>query len=227
MSEEREARILSATRELLLHYGYDKTTVSDIARAAGISKGAIYLHFNSKEQIIHALVTREIYHYSRNVMQRLQASDPQKWSFGLLYQIVLEVLVGEELLKAITRNDRRIFGSYLTKEGAEWINFKQQNRYPLLIAMQQAGAIRADVDAKAVDYILSLLAQGLAYGEVTIPQEHQVATETFIHAMGDMMDRWLMPEDGGNREAGRQIILNMIAAFNAQTQQDGVTQKKE
>ncbi|MCB0031981.1 MAG: helix-turn-helix transcriptional regulator, partial [Anaerolineales bacterium] len=38
---ERETRILQAAAQLFAHYGFDKTTVSDIAREAGVSKGAI------------------------------------------------------------------------------------------------------------------------------------------------------------------------------------------
>ncbi len=49
---ERAQRILDAAANLIAHYGYDKTTVDDIARAAGVSKGAIYLHYRSKEAFI-------------------------------------------------------------------------------------------------------------------------------------------------------------------------------
>ena len=59
-NEERRERVLNVAAELIVHYGYDKTTVSDIAREAGISKGAIYLHFDSKEALFEALITREL-----------------------------------------------------------------------------------------------------------------------------------------------------------------------
>lgn len=48
-NKPREKRILQATARLLMRYGYDKMTMSDIATEAGISKGAIYLHYTSKE----------------------------------------------------------------------------------------------------------------------------------------------------------------------------------
>ena len=57
---EREQRILDAAANLIAHYGYDKTTVDEIAREAGVSKGAIYLHFKSKEDLFEALLLREI-----------------------------------------------------------------------------------------------------------------------------------------------------------------------
>jgi len=39
----RETRILDAAMFLMIHYGYDKTSVAETAREAGISKGAVDL----------------------------------------------------------------------------------------------------------------------------------------------------------------------------------------
>ena len=44
--------ILSVSAKLFLQKGFDKTSMMDIATAAGISKGAIYHHFKSKDEII-------------------------------------------------------------------------------------------------------------------------------------------------------------------------------
>ena len=45
-------RILDASDVLLGRYGYKKMTMDDIARAAGISKATIYLHFEGKQQVV-------------------------------------------------------------------------------------------------------------------------------------------------------------------------------
>ncbi|MBP0726876.1 TetR/AcrR family transcriptional regulator [Bacillus sp. RG28] len=47
--------ILSVSAKLFLEKGFDKTSMQDIAKTAGISKGAIYHHFQSKEEIINAV----------------------------------------------------------------------------------------------------------------------------------------------------------------------------
>lgn len=43
---------------LLARYGYQKTTVDDLASEAGIGKGTIYLYFNSKEQVALSCIDR-------------------------------------------------------------------------------------------------------------------------------------------------------------------------
>lgn len=55
MDSHRRQRILAAAQNLLDHYGFSKTTVSEIARAAEVGVGTVYLEFPSKDQIIAEL----------------------------------------------------------------------------------------------------------------------------------------------------------------------------
>ena len=50
--------ILDATDRLLARFGYRKMTVEDIATEAGIGKGTVYLHFNSKEEVVLSHIDR-------------------------------------------------------------------------------------------------------------------------------------------------------------------------
>lgn len=52
---DKRSQILQAAWGLIRHYGYAKTTVDDIARAAGVGKGTIYLYFRSKAEVMLAL----------------------------------------------------------------------------------------------------------------------------------------------------------------------------
>lgn len=54
---KREA-ILKASWDLIRHYGYNKTTIDDIARRAGVGKGTVYLYFQSKAEIMLSLTDR-------------------------------------------------------------------------------------------------------------------------------------------------------------------------
>ncbi len=50
--EETVKKILEVSRQLFLEKGYEKATLADIIRETGLSKGAIYHHFASKEEIL-------------------------------------------------------------------------------------------------------------------------------------------------------------------------------
>lgn len=49
--EETERKILDVARKLFTEKGYDHTTIQDIVDGLGMSKGAVYHHFKSKEAI--------------------------------------------------------------------------------------------------------------------------------------------------------------------------------
>lgn len=53
-NDKREG-ILQAAWSLIRHYGYNKTTIDDIAKKAGVGKGTVYLYFRSKAEIMLAL----------------------------------------------------------------------------------------------------------------------------------------------------------------------------
>src|SRR6266542_5759403 len=56
--EDRRAEILDAAVKVFGEKGVSKATVSDIAEAAGVAKGTVYLYFGSKEQLLGALRDR-------------------------------------------------------------------------------------------------------------------------------------------------------------------------
>lgn len=53
-------RILSAARNLFSSHGYPGTSLDDILTAAGITKGAFYHHFKSKEHICQVLLDEAV-----------------------------------------------------------------------------------------------------------------------------------------------------------------------
>ena len=54
MTDDRDAQILDAALTVFHQYGYGKTTMQDIARAARLSRAALYLHFPTKEDLFRA-----------------------------------------------------------------------------------------------------------------------------------------------------------------------------
>jgi len=56
-SGRRDALVLAATT-VFLRYGFKKTSMEDLARAAGVSRPGLYLHFDSKEALFKAAVVR-------------------------------------------------------------------------------------------------------------------------------------------------------------------------
>ncbi len=56
---DRRERIIEVARGLIARYGFKKTTMSDIAQAAGVAKATLYHYFRSKEDILREIINIE------------------------------------------------------------------------------------------------------------------------------------------------------------------------
>lgn len=56
--EETVQKILDTAEQMFIQKGYDSTSLQDIIQATGLSKGAIYHHFTSKEDIFYSVCDR-------------------------------------------------------------------------------------------------------------------------------------------------------------------------
>lgn len=68
---QREAVILQAALQQFAERGFHATRMDDIASAAGVGKGTIYLYFSDKESLFRALLTQKIGAQIQRVMSML------------------------------------------------------------------------------------------------------------------------------------------------------------
>ncbi|MEA2013878.1 MAG: TetR/AcrR family transcriptional regulator [Thermodesulfobacteriota bacterium] len=73
--EQRRKTILRAARKLFFKQGYNPVTVADIAKKAELSKGAIYLYFNSKEEICAQILLDDIERFHAEVLPIFKGED--------------------------------------------------------------------------------------------------------------------------------------------------------
>ena len=55
----KRRQIVEGARSIFLAQGFDAASMNDIARAAGVSKGTLYVYFDNKEQLFGAIVEQE------------------------------------------------------------------------------------------------------------------------------------------------------------------------
>ena len=84
--EEKRRNIALSCRELLLVYGIDKLTISQIAETAGVGKGTIYEYFKNKEEIVFEIMTAFITEYEKNLSEIVsEETSSKKKLFHFLY----------------------------------------------------------------------------------------------------------------------------------------------
>lgn len=74
---EKQARILSEALKLFAQQGYSATSTSQVAKAAGVSEGLIFRHFNSKEGLLHAILDQGKEMSAQVYAHMLNQSDPK------------------------------------------------------------------------------------------------------------------------------------------------------
>ncbi|WP_088102941.1 TetR/AcrR family transcriptional regulator [Halalkalibacter urbisdiaboli] len=85
--EERRKEILDAAEKLFTTKGYSKTTVNDILKMVGIAKGTFYHYFQSKEEVMDAIIQRFI-DYGVKMAKEI-ASDPNLKASEKLFKIIM------------------------------------------------------------------------------------------------------------------------------------------
>jgi len=53
---ERRSQILEAAKICFARKGYEQASIDDVCECAGLSKGAVYLYFKSKDELIWAII---------------------------------------------------------------------------------------------------------------------------------------------------------------------------
>lgn len=206
---KREQAILNAALSLFVHYGYDKTTIADIAAKAGVSKGAIYLHFQSKTDLFNALLLREMEVYGESWLKLIEA-DPKGGTIGGMYKNMLYALTSSPLISALFGQDKKVLGNSLSKLDYQMRATQGQSiRHEFIAMMQKADAIRQDVDPQVTAHIMDMLGYGLISMDRFKAEQDIPPLQDIIEGIADLMDRALTPAGGGNSEAGKVIIKQL------------------
>lgn len=158
--DDLKNQIMEAAWELFLDKGYEKTTVNDIIKKAGTSKGGFYYYFKAKEELLNFLYTifdREYEKFYRNMDKELNSLLQLK----LLSQCVsyfIETNVSVELLSAL-------YQWQLVEKKQE--NFWGSDRYyirlvkKIIVEGQERGEIRNDISVDELVHHVLLLERGI------------------------------------------------------------------
>lgn len=108
----RSARVLDAMVDLVLRIGYPKISVQDVAEHAGIGKGTVYTHWNSKDDIVDDVLVREF----GRVHDRFMAHLPGDGRLATLHGtscVLYRMVMANPVLRAYNTGDARVLGSHV------------------------------------------------------------------------------------------------------------------
>jgi AcrR family transcriptional regulator len=187
--EKAKDRIVEAAREIFSKKGYHDTTMDDVAERLGVSKGALYQYFPSKEELYREILTARFHS-----MESMIASELTGGSFAECCQAFLENLIkyssglgfGFEVLSEATRNPA------LAKVARDHYRETAQAVQECLDEWKKRGSLRKDFDthlfAKGLVALFDGMTVYLAIG--TEPPEVRKIFAGFI----DVVERGILRE---------------------------------
>ena len=156
----RTREILAAARTLLEQRGPEAMTMEEIAAAAGVAKGTVYLYFRSKDHLLQALIAR----VGENIIQDVEASlkgpgtPPEK--LIRMVSVLLEYLNRERLLFPIYAREL-LQGEQESREGFRRRYLELEEQFVTLVTGLFAEGIAAGQFFPANPRLLTFLIRGL------------------------------------------------------------------
>ncbi len=196
-ADRREA-ILDVAQRLFAAHGYDRTTLREIAREAGLSTGAIYVYFQTKAEILEAVCRVEWVAEQEAVRGSLAAHTANgrgaRIEGALLTSLARHADLPDEEVRQ--RERARVLMIYeATREPAFAASvealFAESRAFALTILREEqaSGFVRADVDLDALVEILIALSFGLEVNELLGGQ--RLDWRTIIRTLAETLSRGL------------------------------------
>ncbi|HEY3025490.1 MAG TPA: TetR/AcrR family transcriptional regulator [Pyrinomonadaceae bacterium] len=153
VADKREAILRAATR-VFARNGYFNSKVADIARAAGVADGTVYLYFKSKEEILHSIFDRSVDEAIADARKRLKKLDDPREKLRRIALLHLERLGADRDLAVVFQVELRGSTKFMEEFSAAGLA-----EYLALIRTtfeegQRAGVFRKELNAKVVAKIL-------------------------------------------------------------------------
>jgi len=166
ITDKREA-ILRAAIKVFAGKGYFNSKVADIAAAAGIADGTVYLYFKSKDEILHSIFDRAMEEFIAEGKRELEGLTDPDQRLSRIAELHLEKLGADRDLAVVFQVELRGSTKFMQEFSA-------------------AGF------AEYLDIISRTVADGQAAGVFRNDVKPVVAAKIFYGALDEMVTNWVL-----------------------------------
>ncbi|HLR04892.1 MAG TPA: TetR/AcrR family transcriptional regulator [Pyrinomonadaceae bacterium] len=181
---KRESILRAATR-VFARNGYFNSKVADIARAAGVADGTVYLYFKSKEEILHSIFDQnmaEAIAADRKLINKLR--DPRE-KLRRIATLHLERLGADRDLAVVfqveLRGSTKFMEEFSAAAFAEYLGLLRA----IFEEGQRAGVFRKELNAK-------------------------VAAKIFFGALDEMATNWIISKRSYKLEPMAEVVMDVF-----------------
>lgn len=181
IEDDLRGAVIDAARRCMLRIGFEKTTMADVARLAGVSRGSIYNHFHDRDQLVGAVT---------ELGNRLLMADLELAMAGdeSLEHAIGRTAVVIERWRAASRQ-RRWGGLFeepaaavlLTSQSAELVHQIASILRPHIEAATASGDVRRDLNVdQAAEWLTRILLSLVSNPAASFDEDNEPSVIAFI-----------------------------------------------
>lgn len=164
-AENTKCKLLATALELFYEKGVPKVTLTEIAKKAGFTRGAIYSHFLSKENLIKQMLEEKSRIISEQIEKTVAPEAPPLYTLFLISRELVQMVENHRefgLFVRVMFYSFHLLKETEIKEAVHKIfedDLKRDMRF--LEKAREQGELREDLDVETVALSLSSMVQGL------------------------------------------------------------------
>ncbi|MHA2378754.1 MAG: TetR/AcrR family transcriptional regulator [Candidatus Thorarchaeota archaeon] len=188
--EEAKKRIIQHATKLLSTKGYSRTRMIDVAESMGVSKGALYQYFKSKQELLMSVLETHADIRGKEVRSLLDSGSITAISTEKFFDRMLALRMGSLTLTLDLLRD-----SATNTPALQWIKESYESWAEgvsdMIDDFKADGVIKEDVDSESVARAILALRDGL-YGSLSLGSDASKARKAWVTVMGLLMKEILV-----------------------------------
>lgn len=214
--QERAAQIVAAAGALLLRHGYQRITMEDVAREAGVGTGTLYLHWKSKEALFETVLMRELVALWMELADRLDA-DPGDVLLHRLLGHLLRAVKQRPLAQALFTRDTGLLGKLVQRSPI--LRAQPLTSGATLIGLlRELGLMCSDTAPEVQAYAFSAIWTGFSLVDPLLSADDQAPLDIQVAALSATVRATFEPAQPPDAATLRDQIAPAVRDFLRQAQ---------
>jgi AcrR family transcriptional regulator len=214
--QARGEQILTAAGALLLRHGYQRITMEDVARQAGVGTGTLYLHWKTKEALFETVLLRELVAIWSQLAHYL-AADPANALLHRFLGHLLRLVKQRPLAQALFTRDAALLGK-LAQRSVVLQAQPLAGGVTFIATLRDLGLMRSDNTPDVQAYSFSALWAGFSLIDPLLAGNDRVSLDTQVEALTHIIRRTFEPDSLPDDTTLRNRVVPALQAFLNQAQ---------
>ncbi len=192
--EEKRQRILRAAIDEFARKGYFTARMSDVAKAAGVADGTLYLYFEGKEHLLICVFDDVLSRFIERLRKEISQVDDPADKLSIMVRLHLDVLANDRALAHVLQ-----------------IETRHSRRFMSLITRGRLG--------EYLGLLRDIIKEGQAIGRFRRDVSTGLATNVVFGAVDELVNSWLLAQEPYDlaiiADPLLDLLLNGLAATDS------------